>query len=180
MKIVIMLLLSLSLYADVKQEMLSLYENGYYKDACMLGYNNSLSYDKDENFISLYGFACLKSDYIDRLILPITKLKNSAEARSNGAYFSIIMTQKKLLYHSLIDGYKLSSLKLPSTDYILSKVFDLYSELTDEEQKEVYLFEDKYDKKLTYKLFLRKDEEVHKMVIEELYDKMIIKSHVYW
>lgn len=180
MKIVIILLMSAALFADLKQEMLSLYENEQYKDACSIGYTSFTQYDKDENFMSLYGFACLKADHIDRLTIPITKLKFSKESRSNGAYFSIILMQKKLLYYSLVDGYKLSSVNLPTTDYVLSKVFDLYSNLNEQSPKEFYLFEDKDDKKLTYKLYLSKDDRLSKMVIEEFYDKIIVKQHVYW
>ena len=107
-------------------------------------------------------------------------LKFSRESRANSAYFSVILMQKKLLYHSLIDGYSLSSLKLPTTDYILSKVFDMYAKLGIHEARSFYLFEDANDKKLTYKLYLAKDGKVNKIIIEEFYDTITIKRHVYW
>jgi hypothetical protein len=88
--------------------------------------------------------------------------------------------QKKLLYHSLLDGYQLSELKLPTTDYILSKVFDLYSKLGKHDKRTFYIFEDPKDKKLTYKLYLEKDYKIAKMVIEEYYDTMLLKRHIYW
>ncbi|MCX6075938.1 MAG: hypothetical protein NTW78_03525 [Campylobacterales bacterium] len=180
MKIFIALILAMSLYANVKQEMLGLYQNKKYENACKLGFNNFNANDKDEDYISLFAFACLNADSIDRLTIPIIKLKFSPEARANGAYFSVIMMQKKLLYHALLDGYKLSSLNLPTTDYILSKVFDLYSQLNEETPKEFYIFEDKDDKKITYKLYLLKDEKLSKLIIDEFYDKKIIKQHIYW
>jgi hypothetical protein len=88
--------------------------------------------------------------------------------------------QKKLLYHALIDNYDLSSLNLPTTDYVLSKIFDFYAKLGTHEARTFYLFEDKDDKKLTYKLYLERDSKLNKIVIEEYYDTISIKRHVYW
>ena len=88
--------------------------------------------------------------------------------------------QKKLLYHSLVDGYNLSKLKLPSTDYILSKVFDLYSELGEHEARTLYIFTDKKNPRVSYKLYVINDEQLSKMVIEEYFDTISIQRHVYW
>jgi hypothetical protein len=88
--------------------------------------------------------------------------------------------QKKLLYHALIDNYDLSSLSLPTTDYVLSKVFDFYAKLGVHEPRAFYLFEDENDKKLSYKLYLEKDTKLSKIVIEEFYDTINIKRRVYW
>jgi len=180
MKIFLILFLSLSLYADIKQNMFNLYQNKKYEEVCDIGFNNFRTYKKDEEFVSLYAFACLKSDYIDRLAIPIAILKFSNESRANSAYFSVILMQKKLLYHALIDDYDLSSLNLPTTDYVLSKVFDLYIQLPKHEKRAFYLFEDKNDPKLTYKLYIQKDETLSKIVIEEFYDTITIKRHIYW
>jgi len=180
MKIVLILLLTLSLHANIKQDMFSLYQNKKYEKVCSMGFDNFNRNNKDEEFISLYAFACLNSDYIDRLAIPIAMLKFSKESRSNSAYLSVILMQKKLLYHALQDNYNLSTLKLPTTDYVLSKVFNLYSKLEKHEPRAFYLFEDESDNKLTYKLYLSKDEKLNKMVIEEFYDTITIKRHVYW
>jgi hypothetical protein len=180
MKYLIILLFITNIYADVKQEMFTLYQNKKYAKVCSMGFDNFGKYKRDEEFVSLYAFACLNSDYIDRLAIPTAVLKFSKEARANAAYFSVILMQKKLLYHSLLDGYELSNLKLPTTDYILSKVFDLYSKLGKHKQRAFYLFEDPHDKKLSYKLYLAKDYKITKMVIEEFYDTMLIKRHIYW
>lgn len=180
MKIALIFFLSINLYAGIKEDMFNLYQNKKYEDVCSMGFNNFNANGKDEEFISLYAFSCLESDYIDRLAIPITMLKFSKESRSNSAYFSVILMQKKLLYHALQDNYDISTLKLPSTDYILSKVFDLYSKLGKHEPRAFYLFEDENDKKLTYKLYLSKNGRVNKMIIEEFYDTITIKRHVYW
>ena len=180
MKIVIALLLAINLYADIKQNMFDLYQNEKYTNVCNIGFNHFRANNKDEEFVSLYAFACLKSDFIDRLAVPIALLKSSKEARSNAAYFSVILMQKKLLYHALVDNYNLTSLKLPTTEYILSKVFDLYSKLKPHEPRAFYLFEDDKDKKLTYKLYLSTENNITKMIIEEFYDTIKIKQHIYW
>jgi len=180
MKLIIMILLVTSLYADIKQDMVGLYQNKKFEQVCTLGFDNFSKYKKDEEFLSLYAFGCLKSDYIDRIAVPTAMLKFSPEARTNSAYFSIILMQKKLLYHALLDNFDLSKFDLPTTDYVLSKVFDLYAKLGKHKKRSFYLFQDPEDKKLTYKLYLAKDYKITKMVIEEFYDTMLIKRHIYW
>ncbi len=180
MKIVLLLLMITSLYADIKQKMFNLYQNKKYEDVCQIGFDNFKKNKRDEEFVSLYAFSCLKSDYIDRLAVPTAVLKASREARANSAYFSVILMQKKLLYHALVDNYDLSEFNLPTTDYVLSRVFDLYSKIGKHKPRAFYLFEDPNDSKLTYKLYLSKDYKLNKMIIEEYYDTITIKRHVYW
>jgi hypothetical protein len=179
-RLLLIMLVAVSLYADIKQEMLKLYQSKEYENACELGFKNYVPYLRDEEFISLYGFACLKIDYVERLSIPINILKLSQESRSNAAYFSIILMQKKLLYHALIDNYDISSLNLPTTDYVLSKVFDLYSKHKKDKQQEFYIFEDEKDNHLKYKLYLSKDGKTDKMEIEEFHDSLSIQKHIYW
>ena len=180
MKFLILLFLVLNVNADIKNKMFQLYQNKEYTKVCRMGYNYFQKYKKDEVYSSLYAFSCLKSDYIDRLSQPITSLKFSKEARKNAAYFATILMQKKLLYYSLIDGYKLSKFKFPTTDYVLSKVFDLYSKLPSHKAKEFYILKDSNNSKLIYKLYIIKQHNINKMVIEEYYDTIKIKHHMYW
>ena len=180
MKLFLLIFLTLSLYADTKQQMLNLYQNKKYEEVCHIGFNNFKQNKHDEDYISLYAFACLKSDYIDRLSKPMAMLKFSKDARANSAYFSVILMQKKLLYHAMIDGYDLSGLNFPTTDHILSKVFDLYSKLGKHKSRKYYLFEGRNDKKVTYKLYVIRDKKINKVVIEEYYDSVLIKKHMYW
>jgi len=180
MRLILILLITLNLSAGIKENMINLYQDLKYKEACDMGFRNFQNNKRDEDYVSLYAFSCLNSDFIDRLTVPIATLKHSKEARSNSAYFSIILMQKKLLYHALIDGYEISHLNLPSTEYVLSKVFDFYSKLGKHEKRELYLFEDTNDKKLTYKLYILNNSPLGKIVIEEFYDTISIKRHVYW
>lgn len=179
-QIVVVFLITLNLSADVKQEMLDLYKSKQYEKVCSKGFKTFKDYRKDESFVSLYAFSCLYSDYIDRLSIPIAILKFSKESRANSAYLAVILMQKKLLYHSLVDGYNLTSLNLPTTDYILSKVFDLYAKLGDHKPRELYFFEDPDNDKITYTLSLSKDKKLSKMIVEEFYNSRSIKRHIYW
>lgn len=180
MKIVLILLLALSVHAGIKQKMFGLYQNKQYEQVCNMGFEHFNQNVKDEEYISLYAFACLHADNIDRLATPVALLKFSKEARANSAYFSVILMQKKLLYHALNDNYELSTLKLPTTDYVLSKVFDLYVHLGKHQSRSFYLFHDPDNSKITYKLYLARDEKRTKMIIEEYYDAVSVKRHEYW
>lgn len=180
MKSVILLLSIVTfLLADAKQEIYSLYQMKHYEKACKTGLLNFNQNRDDENFVSIYAFSCLYADYIDRLSVPITLLKNSKEARSNAAYLSIILMQKKLLEHSLMDNYNIKPLKLPTTDNILSKVFDLYSNAQTSKKIPVYVFIDPNNDKITYRLYLSGNADNNNMVIEELYDSTLVKKHIY-
>jgi len=182
MKLTLLLffIFSIYLHADAKYEMFQLYKTSQYQKACTMGYDYFKKFKRDAQYASLYGFSCLKSDYIDRLAQPIATLKFSKEARENSAYFATILMQKKLLYHSLLDGYDLSKFKFPTTTYVLSKVFDLYSQLPKHKQKEFYILQDPDNKSIIYKLYTIKDNNIDKMVIEEYYDTIKVKRHIYW
>lgn len=180
MKLIFILLISISLYGDITRDMFELYQNEMYKDVCDKGFANFKHNKRNEEYVSLYALACLKADYIDRLSAPIAVLKYSAESRANSAYFSVILMQKKLLYHALIDGNELFSYTLPTTDYVLSKVFDFYVKLGKHDPQSFYLFKDQDDSKLAYKLYLSHEGRITKMIIEELYDTIVIKRHIYW
>ncbi|MNN94243.1 hypothetical protein D3C81_2128340 [compost metagenome] len=74
----------------------------------------------------------------------------------------------------------MSKYVLPSTDYVLSKVFDLYTKLGKHQPRAFYLFKDPTDTKLSYKLYISKDYRTNKMIIEEYYDTIMLKRHIYW
>jgi len=173
------LLVSLS-FADIKNSLYHLYQDKNYEEACKKGFKAFGTYRNDEEFISLYAFSCLKADQIDRLAVPITMLNKSEESRSNAAYFSVILMQKKLLQHALIDGYKLQELKLPTTDHVLSIVFDLYSKADHSRKRSHYMFKDPINTKISYKLYIKNTNQNKTMVIEEYYDTIMTHRHIYW
>ena len=181
MKLTILLFVSfLLLQADDKLDTYKLYQDAKYEEACQMGEKFLEQYKDDEEFISLYAFACLNADHLDKLSVPITALKKSSEARANAAYFSVILMQKKLLMHSLSDQYDLKPVKLPTTDYVLSTVFDLYTKDSGPKERRRYNYRDPKDPKKSYRLFVTKSAPSPKMVIEEYYDKIMTQRHIYW
>ncbi len=181
MKLLMMFSLLISLlHADLKQDLYHLYQTEQYGVACSKGMKNFQKNRKDTEFVSIYAFSCLKADYIDRLAVPISILKHSQESRANAAYFSVILMQKKLLYHAVVDGYDLTQFKLPTTDYVLSKVFDLYSRDDHSKKREVYSYVDPASPQTTYKLYVTQNGNVKKMVIDEYYDTILRHRHIYW
>ena len=180
MKIILFITLSLSLFAsNINSKLLNYYKNERYQKACNYGMNHFNKFMHDEAMVSLYAFSCLKADYIDRTTTPIALLKKSEEARKNAAYLATILMQKKLLYHSLIDNYSLKSVQLPSTDYLLSKVFTLYSEGKYTQDKKVFYLKSSKNSKISYKLYLIKKRGINKIVIESYYDKILSEKHIY-
>lgn len=180
-KLILLVLLSpLILHADVKIETYKLYQDAKYAEACQSGDAVLQEYINDEEFISLYAFSCLNADQIDKLSVPIISLKNTPESRANAAYFSVILMQKKLLMHALTDQYDLKPIKLPTTEYVLSTVFDLFSNDTAPKEKHRYNYNDPKDANKSYRLFVSKSGPSPKMIIEEYYDKIMTKRHIYW
>ncbi len=170
-----------TLSATTKFDMLKLYQEKNYVNACHLGRDNYIHYTKDEEFITLYAFSCLYADYIDRLAVPISALKYTKEARANAAYFATVLMQKKLLYHALVDQYNIYGLSMPATSYILSKVFNLYTQTANlTSSNGVYSFVDTDNQHITYKLFIEKHTDIDKMVIEVFRDTILQERHVYW
>ena len=176
----LILLLTATLQAQTKSEMFQLYQNEKFEEACQIGTTLFSQNRSDEEFLSLYGFSCLYADHIDRLALPMSLLKFTPEARANAAYFSVIFMQKKLLMHALQDNYQIHSIKLPTTDYILSQVFNLYQNDTNTNKRHVYIYTDPNNSKITYRLFVSSKSSLKKMIIEEYYDKIMAKRHIYW
>lgn len=180
MKIVILILLGISLSAsDIGIKLMNYYNKQEYKKACNYGVTTFNKFSNDESMISLYAFSCLKADYIDRLTTPIALLKKSKDSRKNAAYLAIILMQKKLLYYALIDNYPLNKVRLPSTDTLLSKIFELYCEGDYTKDGNKYYFKDKNNRRIHYKLFLTKIHNINKIVIEGYYDKILSEKHIY-
>ncbi len=129
----------------------------------------------------LYGLSCLNADHIDRLAVPMISLRYDSKAqRVNASYFATILLQKKLLIHALIDHVDLSNLSLPKTDYLLSKVFELYSQKAYTKHGYKYHLHPNEDKETTYVLYLLGDPKKGKLVIEERHHNRLIKTHRYW
>ena len=155
------------LIASDNSRLYELYQNGSYQQACDEGMAKLKRHQNDEKFVSLYAFACLQADQIDRLALPIIMLKSSKEARKNAAYFSTILLQKNLLVNALDGHQSLSGLNLPSTDFVLSKIFDLFSANRYVTRNNIYVLTDPKNQRQTYRLYLKSIGKAYGLVIDE-------------
>jgi len=177
--ILLFLITPLILLADAKMDIYKLYKAKDYEAACIQGEPALARLAQDEEFVSIYAFSCLQADQLDKLALPITYLKSSSEARANAAYFAVILMQKELLMHALLDQYDLNAVKLPTSEYLLSTVYNLYSNDINKNKRRRYNYVDKDDPKKRYRLYITKGTSTPKMIIEEYYDTLMTKRHIY-
>jgi len=162
------------------QTLHKMYENNNFNKACKFGTNKIVKYKKSEQFLSIYAFSCLKDDQIDKLARASALLKHSPQARANSVFFSTILLQKKLLLHAMIDGFKIKTLQLPSTEHILSKVFDLVMNENIDNYETAHELLDSKNHNEKYKLFVKKENENKKIVIEHYLNNNLINTHQYW
>jgi len=178
-KVLLLLCLLISAtFADIPSQMIRLYQNGSYLESCTLGLQNFKLIQANEAYTSLYAFSCLNADKIDRLNTPLKTLNQSAEARTNASYFALLILQKKLLIQALYDNYPLKTLKLPTSSHLLSKVFDLYSK-TKQEGNSLKEYQDPMNPRQSYKLYTVVSDGTKTFAIDEYYDKILTKHHVY-
>jgi hypothetical protein len=138
-------------------------EKNYY-DVCMEGRKIFKKLQKDENLLTMYAFSCLYVDKIDRLYVPAMILGKTKESRHNRSYFSLIIAQKNILVSALVDHEKYEGLNVPNTDYVLSRVFNLYF------QKKYKKIDNKYimrDERGKYTLYTKKEHDRTWVIIEE-------------
>lgn len=176
----IALLASSMLIASDLDTLKQYYNDGNYEGACLKGGDIYSDYSDDEEFLSIYAHACLESDMINRLVLPIIKLYKTPESRENASYFATILYQKKLLYHALVDDVDISYVNLPKTKYILSKIFHRFVNGKYNYSDGAYWFIDEDDNSISYKLSAEEHQKVKKIFIKTYKDGQIIKIRTYW
>lgn len=167
-----------SLSADAHQRLFDLYQQGNYTQACNLGQQGVPYHQSDEAYVSLYAFACLKADKLDRLAGPITLLNQTKESRANSAYFSVLLMQKSLLTVALFDDKPIHNLKFPTSTHLISKIFDLYLKNPQPNQS-IKEYADPSDTRLGYKLYTTETAGRKSIAIDEYYDKILTTHHVY-
>lgn len=180
MKTVLLLLFSLiySLHADVSQKLFDHYQKGSYAQGCDYGYKFFSQNRQNEPFVSLLGFSCLKADQIDRLGPIVSALHETPDARANGAYFALLLMQKKLLMQALYDNKPIVNLRFPASSHLLSKVFDLY--LKNPKAADIVKeYQDPLNPRQTYRLYTTEMNGQKSIAIDEYYDKILTLHHVY-
>ncbi len=98
-----------------------------YNQVCERGMSAYYGGYNEENFVSLVGVSCAKVDRINLLGMLQRSLVQTKESRETSSYFSTLIIQKRLIYQFMIDDLALDHLKLPSSNHLLSRVFDQLS-----------------------------------------------------
>jgi len=137
------------------------------------------TYTDNEEFVNMYGHACVEIDMISRTVNPINKLIKSPETRANAAYFATVLYQKKLLYHALVDNVDISYVRLPRTPHILSVIFDKYVTNDFTKESNVYIFEE--NNALTHRLHVKLENDgIYKLIVQTFNNKKLVKTRAYW
>lgn len=169
------------LFSSNLSELYKLYEKQSYDKAC--DYAVKYFYKKrnknSEQYLTFYGLSCLETDKIYRIATPMLRLKTTKDARANAAYFSTILLEKKLLFQALVDKTSLEGLKLPRTNFILSKIFRLFVNKEYSLKDDVYTFQDKEKKEMRYQLYIEKRKKEKVMVIDSYKDDKFIHRYSY-
>lgn len=178
-KILLFLSIAMSLKAVTSEEIFDWYENGEYEKVCSVKVEQFYRKTNDEAIINVYASSCLRSDQINKLSHPVSKLVKTRESRENAAYFSNILFQKKLLYHAIIDGVDISYIRLPKSDYILSMIFDKFVKNHYEKDGNKYLFKDENDDTF-YEITTAVKDGLTKLVLKIYKDDELIGKKEYW
>lgn len=173
-----LILFSYTLSADAGQKLFELYEKGMYSQACNYGYTLFAPNEHNEAFVSLVGFSCLKADQIDRLSPVMSSLSQTPDARSNSAYFALIIMQKKLLMQALYDNKPIRNVQFPTSSYLLSKIFISY--IKDPKNNDIIKeYQDSANPRQSFKLYTTQINGRKSIAIDEYYDKILTIHHVY-
>ena len=178
--ILIIILLVTFLNATDKDDLMNLYKNKNYRQACRKAGDLYQQYRNDEEYLNIYAHSCLEEDMINRMILPIIKLHKTPESRENAAYFATILYQKKLLYHALVDDIDISYVNLPKTKYILSIIFNKFVSGDYNYKNGVYWFNNDENSEITYKLSIEVHQKAKKIFLRTYKNGKIEKVRTYW
>lgn len=164
-----MLVTSSFLLSSNLSTLYKLYEKQKYDKACDYAVKYFNKNKNSEQYITLYGLACLETDKIYRIATPMLRLKETKDARENSAYFSTILLQKTLLFQALVDKVPLSNLNLPSTNFIVSKIFKYFVKKEYTLKDDVYIFMDDTKEGIKYQLYIQETKKQKKYMIIDVY-----------
>ena len=173
MRYVIFLLVSIPLFSGNLTKLYKMYEKQEYEKGCRFAKKLYKSYLKNEQFLTLYCLNCLETNDLDEIAKPMVLLKKSKESRQNASYFGTILLQKQLLKQALLDKRELTILKLPTTDFFLSKIFNAFVRRNYKIVDNRYIIE---DDDRSYQLYI---DSKNRMVVDIYKDKKFLKRYIY-
>lgn len=169
-----------SLFSSNLSTLYKLYEKQEYAKACDYSVRYFERNKNNEKYLTLYGLSCLETDKIYRIATPMIRLTKTEAARANASYFATILLQKQLLKQALLDGKTLDDLQLPTTSFILSKIFNLFIQKEYTLSNDIYKFQDEIYKEKTYKLYMKEEKKNKNYMIIDIYkDDKFIKRYRY-
>lgn len=181
-KIILILLMTTGfLFSSNLSTLYKLYEKQEYDKACdyAVKYFYKKKNKNSDQYLTLYGLSCLETDKIYRIATPMLRLTSSKDARANATYFSTILLQQKLLFQALLDDIPLIDLHLPSTNFILSKIFADFVKKEYSEKDGVYTFKDSSKKEMKYQLYIQETKKQKQMIIDIYKDDKFINRYKY-
>ena len=178
-KLLLILIFNLSiLYSSNLSTLYNYYTHQEYDKGCdyaMKYYNKNRD---NEKFVSLYGLSCLETDNIHRIATPMIVLKDKKASRENASYFGTILLQKQLLKQAILDNKPLGDLRLPKTNFVLSKIFNLFVNKRYVLEDGIYKLQDAQNKDIKYQVYIEKDNKNY-MIIDIYQNDKFIKRYRY-
>jgi hypothetical protein len=168
-KIFLYLLFSLSVFASNLSDIYKFYEKQEYDKGCDYGEKYYTKNIDNENYLTFYGLSCLETNSISRLAQPMVKLGGSRELRETASYFATILLQKQLMKQFLIDGKELGNLRLPKTDFVLSRIFNLFVKKEYSLKKDIYILADRDKQDIRYEVYIKEHEKNRNYMIIDIY-----------
>jgi len=172
MKTILFILMTTSfLFSSNLSTLYKLYEKQEYDKACdyAFKYYSKKKNKKSETYLTFYGLSCLETNNLSRIATPMIALTKSEDARANASYFATILLQKQLLLQALIDEKALGMLTLPKTNFVLSKIFQLFVEEKYSLDKNIYKFIDEKNEEIHYQLYIKKDKKKSQYMVIDIY-----------
>jgi hypothetical protein len=151
--IIFITLLTSNLLSSNLSTIYKFYEKQEYEKGCNYGMKYLNKNRKNEKYLTLYGLSCLETNHIHRIATPMTLLKDTKDSRENASYFATILLQKQLLKQAILDKKELGDLNLPNTNFVLSKIFNMFVDKKYELKNEIYMLE---DEDIRYQLYIKK------------------------
>ena len=151
---------------------------GQYNRICQESVRNLFIEEQNDALANMYAKACLKMDKVNELVVPTVMLYKTKEARENASLYSTIIFQKKMLYLALCDGVDISYIRTPKINYILSEIFDKFTERAYVKKSDTYVFTLENGERA--ELFIKEEEEVKKMVIAIYAGDKLSSIKIYW
>jgi len=167
-KIFILSTFPILLFSSNLSDIYKLYEKQEYEKGCEYGEQYYSKNINNENYLTFYGLSCLETNSINLLAKPMVKLGKSKELRETASYFATILLQKQLMKQFLLDGKELGNLRLPKTDFVLSRIFNLFVKKKYILKDDVYILS---DNDIRYEVYVKKSGTEKNYMIIDIYQK---------